>query len=140
MITQSYAIRGTQGVIESMNTFPCGSAYGRAHGRTRDFVRGKVYKWDFAGMADADSERGTVEFRQPPGSLGASDAVGWVMLTLCFVSGGLVLGNQLDGVDVVSEEGASMQDLWELVVRGAGMLGWEDGVGREVEGVFAWAE
>lgn len=32
-------------IVEKVNLFPAESAYGKSHGRTKDFVRGKVYKW-----------------------------------------------------------------------------------------------
>ena len=31
-------------IVEAMNLFPAKSAYGKAHGRKKDFIRGKVYK------------------------------------------------------------------------------------------------
>ncbi|TQN72959.1 hypothetical protein CSHISOI_02505, partial [Colletotrichum shisoi] len=73
--------RGTAAVVETMCLFPASSAYGRAHGRKKDFVHGKVYKWNFARLLGHDNSR-TIEFRQPPGSTCMEDAVGWVLLTL----------------------------------------------------------
>lgn len=107
-----------------MNLFPASSAYGRAHGKKTDFVRGKVYKWDLTGVLLAG--RGDVEFRQAPGSLGADEAVGWVMLGVGFVAGS-VGGGWMGG------EGGTREELWEVLCAGAGVLGWEVG---GVEGLF----
>ncbi|TDZ36144.1 hypothetical protein C8035_v007964 [Colletotrichum spinosum] len=68
-------------VVEAMCMFPASSAYGRAHGRKKDFVHGKVYKWNFARLLGKENTR-TIEFRQPSGSTCADDAIGWVLLTL----------------------------------------------------------
>lgn len=137
-------------VVETMNLFPAASAYARAHGKTADFVRGKVYKWNMEGMMSGGGGKGlgTVEFRQPPGSLTAEDAAGWVMLAVSFAAGALVVGPGLGvgagmtgmmgmmGVEAMgAEEGGSMEELWALLGAGAGSLGWE-GLGP-VEGIFA---
>lgn len=130
--------------MEAMNLFPASSAYGRAHGKHKDFVRGKVYKWDFSGMllspsssssssSGSGSVRGTVEFRQPSGSLVADDAAGWITLAAAFVAGAMVVGPSLGGD--VGDRGASPEELWALLVSGGEMLGW-DGLGA-VEGLFA---
>ncbi|KAI8161041.1 hypothetical protein K4K49_002389 [Colletotrichum sp. SAR 10_70] len=78
--------RGTSAVVEAMCIFPASSAYGRAHGRKKDFVHGKVYKWNFSRLLGNENGR-TIEFRQPSGSTCAEDAIGWVLLTLTFVAG-----------------------------------------------------
>ncbi|KAK0704580.1 putative amidoligase enzyme-domain-containing protein [Lasiosphaeris hirsuta] len=126
-------------VVEVVNLFPAASAYGRAHGKVRDFVRGKVYKWDFTGMLSASSGgaggqtvRGTVEFRQPSGSLVADDAAAWVTLAVAFVAGAMAVGLSLGGGGI--DHGASMEELWALLASGAEMLGWES-LGA-VEGLF----
>ncbi|KAK3339935.1 putative amidoligase enzyme-domain-containing protein [Lasiosphaeria hispida] len=126
-------------VVEAVNLFPAASAYGRAHAKVRDFVRGKVYKWDFTGMlappggaGGGQTVRGTVEFRQPSGSLVADDAAAWVTLAVAFVAGAMAVGPSLGGGGV--GQGASMEELWALLASGAEMLGWESlGV---VEGLF----
>ncbi|KAL2015663.1 hypothetical protein VTK56DRAFT_5041 [Thermocarpiscus australiensis] len=132
---------GARPVVEAMNLFPADSAYGKAHGKPGDFVRGKVYKWDFTGMLSAKDKdaggaggRGTVEFRQPPGSVAVEDAMGWVTLAVAFVVGAMVIGPRLGG-DGTQEAGASVDELWDLLVCGAQALGWES-LGA-VEGLFA---
>jgi len=122
-----------RGVVEAMNLCPAASAYGRAHGKKHDFVRGKVYKWDLSGMLPrtaGGTGLGTVEFRQPPGSLSAAEASGWVMLALAFVAASVESGFRV----VDGENGAEPEELWSLLMTGADALGWDDVTG--LEGVF----
>lgn len=128
---------GTHGtlsaVVEVMNLFPADSPAGRAVRAPADFVHGKVFKWNFAGVA---GRLGTVEFRQPPGSLGGDDAVGWVALAAAFVAGALALGPGLGGDSCSArEQGASLAELRALLRLGADALGWP-GLGV----VDAWLE
>jgi len=137
------AADSTRAVVESMNLCAASSAYGRAHGLKHDFVRGKVYKWDLSGMmprtaagggggsAGGAIPLGTVEFRQPPGSLHADEASGWVMLALAFVAASVESGFPV----VDGDEGAEPGELWDLLMAGAEALGWDDVAG--LEGVFA---
>jgi hypothetical protein len=143
----------TRAVVETMNLFPAASAYGKAHGKKHNFIRGKVYKWDFTGMLTRSSSsssssrdgsimpaRGTVEFRQPPGSTSAEDAKGWVSLVLAFVAGVTTTSStwSVSGAVRAAEgesEGGSVEELWGVVVNGASVLGWE-GVGA-ADGIFA---
>ncbi|KAK0647046.1 putative amidoligase [Cercophora newfieldiana] len=121
-------------VVEAMNLFPAASAYGRAHGKHKDFIRGKVYKWDFTGMlaSSGSTSRGTVEFRQPSGSLSAEEAAAWVTLAAAFVAGAMAVGPNLGGD--IGVQGASPEELWALLASGGEMLGWESLGG--VEGLF----
>ncbi|KAL2154586.1 hypothetical protein VTH82DRAFT_3262 [Thermothelomyces myriococcoides] len=60
---------------------PTGVALGVEPGA--DFVH-NAFRWDFASLsAGGAAGFGTVAFRQPPGSAGASDAIAWVMLVGC---------------------------------------------------------
>lgn len=144
----------TRAVVETMNLFPAASAYGKAHGKKHNFIRGKVYKWDFTGMLPRSSSsssssssrdgsitpaRGTVEFRQPPGSMTAEDAKGWASLVLAFVAGVTTTSPSWSASSAVGAEGGggwgSVEELWGVVVSGASVLGW-DGVGA-ADGIFA---
>lgn len=127
----------TRALVGSMNLFPATSTYGRAHGKKHDFVRGKVYKWDFSRMLPRPSSsksssavtlsQGTVEFRQPPGSRSAEDAKGWITLVLALVAGATKTTTWV-AASATGLEGATIGELWALIVTGASMLGW-DGVG-----------
>ncbi|KAK1832264.1 putative amidoligase enzyme-domain-containing protein [Podospora conica] len=128
------ASHSARAVVEVMNVFPASSAYGRVKRKKRDFVRGKVYKWDLEGMGGAGG-RGTVEFRQAGGCVEGWEAVGWVRLVVAFVAGAGVVGGELGGE--VEGEGATGEELWGLLVGGGEVVGWE-GLG-EVEGLFARA-
>ncbi|KAJ0281266.1 hypothetical protein CBS470a_008375 [Colletotrichum nupharicola] len=95
--------RGTSAVVEAMCIFPASSAYGRAHGRKKDFVHGKVYKWNFARLLANENGR-TIEFRQPSGSTCAEDAIGWVLLTLTFVAGATGGGNCVGALEAGGDD------------------------------------
>ncbi|KAM7194467.1 putative amidoligase enzyme domain containing protein [Naviculisporaceae sp. PSN 640] len=143
--TQAVQARMTRNIVAAMNLFPANSAYGRSHGKKKDFMRGKVYKWDFTGMLPSSygtgdnggAGRGTVEFRQPPGSLSAEDAAGWITLAVAFVAGAMAVGPHLGhgtgGADEI--QGGSPEELWGLLAAGSEALGWES-LGA-VEGLFA---
>lgn len=136
-------------VVEVMNLVSKESRYGVVRGKRADFVRGKTCKWDFSGFLQAEGSgsggadvvdrgiAGTVEFRQPPGSVKAADAVVWVTLAVAFVAGavevGMGLGNGVEGG--VREEGGSLEELWGLLMKGREVVGWTD---LEVlEGLFS---
>lgn len=144
--TTSSACQGSSSLflplVAAMNLDHAGSAYARGQGIPSDFVRGKRFKWNLEGMLlDSDGGgggRGTVEFRQPPGSLAADEAVGWVALALAFVAGALqvgpclILGAEDDGIgiggvqpDDAGEAGASLEELEGLLQCGGQALGWE---------------
>ncbi|KAF9878080.1 hypothetical protein CkaCkLH20_04656 [Colletotrichum karsti] len=92
------AQHGTPAVVEAMCIFPASSAYGRAHGRKKDFVHGKVYKWNLSRLLGNDHGR-TIEFRQPSGSTSAEDAIAWVLLTTTFVAGATGGGNCIGALE-----------------------------------------
>lgn len=141
-------------IVETMNLCAPTSRWALAHGRTAPFVRGKTYKWDFTGLlvasppaqdGGADCGRvavgnasgggggatggivGTVEFRQPSGSLTAEDALGWVVLGVEFVAGAVEVGAGLSmGLGVAGGKGGSFKELRGLLEVGREVLGWED--------------
>lgn len=129
------AVSSPRRVVELMNLFPASSAYGRARRAKRDFVRGKVYKWDLTGVLEGG--RGDVEFRQAPGSVDAAEAARWVGLAVAFVAGAVRFGQGVAswaGGDA-DAEGASAGELRLLLEAGAESVGWE-GLGG-VEELFA---
>ncbi|EPE06422.1 hypothetical protein F503_02550 [Ophiostoma piceae UAMH 11346] len=116
---------------EAVNLLPADCPYGRAHGKKRSFVHGKVFKWNFSGLpyeGSPASNLGTVEFRQPPGSVVADEACAWVTLALSFVAGVLAGDGGMAGVSV-QRGGASLEELWQVLQTGSLELGWEGGLG-----------
>ncbi|KAK3301701.1 uncharacterized protein B0T15DRAFT_563143 [Chaetomium strumarium] len=129
-------------IIEVMNLYSKDTNFARARGRRADFIRGKTYRWNLAGLLAAAGERkaedmdcgglGTIEFRQPPGSLTAEDAMSWATLAVAFVAAGVAYGRELGrGEDTVTEvwrgeEGGSLAELWEFLKGGCLALGWDE--------------
>ncbi|KAL2131086.1 hypothetical protein VTI74DRAFT_5560 [Chaetomium olivicolor] len=119
-------------VVEVMNMLSRTTTYAIVKGRKEDFVRGKTYRWDFTGLLSSASEGdvvergilGTVEFRQPPGSGSAEEAVGWVSLGVMFVVGAVEGGWETGGAGVAAE-GGSLEELRALVERGREVIGWK---------------
>ncbi len=140
-------------MAEAVNLLPADCAYGRAHGKKGSFVHGKVFKWNFGGLREVAPKAagtragganattkgraavdaafaGTIEFRQPPGSVAADEACAWVTLALAFVAG-VMAG---DGSQASGGQGASLAELWQVLQAGAVELGWSD-LGA-VDGLF----
>ncbi|KAM0322139.1 hypothetical protein ACHAQA_009627 [Verticillium albo-atrum] len=119
----SAQVDGIGAIVESMCLYPASSAYGRSHGRKRDFIHGKVYKWNLARLLAPRADTRTIEYRQPAGSTCPEDAMGWALLTLCFIAGAL----ESQGWSSPStDEVALWSDFWEHLCRGADALGLED--------------
>lgn len=117
-------------VVKVMNLYDKDSLLGRS-GKAKNgehFIHAKGYKWDFAGMIPSDenikgSGRGTVEFRQPPGSHSAEDAAIWIVLGCAFVAGAVVV----DASHVYPKpdgSGGSLEELEGFLYAGAEHLGW----------------
>ncbi|EAQ88835.1 predicted protein [Chaetomium globosum CBS 148.51] len=124
-------------VVEVMNLVAKESRYGVVRGKRADFVRGKTCKWDFSGFLRAETTTGggevvdrgiagTVEFRQPPGSVRAEEVVVWVTLAVAFVAGAVEVGMGLGVGGDVREEGGSLEELWGLLMKGREVVGWAD--------------
>ncbi|KAK3898593.1 hypothetical protein C8A05DRAFT_18862 [Staphylotrichum tortipilum] len=132
-------------LVKAMNLVTGSSNVGRARdSSTEDRMRGKTYRWDFTGLLRSSypstgkgdgAERsiaGTVEFRQPPGSGTAGEAVAWAVLGVAFVVGAGVVGGSLS---VGGEEaGGTLKELWEMLERGREVVGWGDL--KVLEGMF----
>ncbi|KAH6627511.1 hypothetical protein F5144DRAFT_630816 [Chaetomium tenue] len=124
-------------VVEVMNLVAKESRYGVVRGKRADFVRGKTCKWDFSGFLAATTATGggevvdrgiagTVEFRQPPGSVRAEDVLVWVTLAVVFVAGAVEVGMGLGVGGDVKQEGGSLEELWGLLMKGREVVGWAD--------------
>lgn len=120
-------------IARTMNLYPQDSATGRAHGHEADFVHGGVFKWNLAGLLPEGSGTGTVEFRQPPGSMSAAEARAWVVLAVGFVAG--AVGLDEGGTNVAALDG-SPEQLWCLVWHGVQASGVAGDM-SDVECLFA---
>ncbi|KAI8625623.1 putative amidoligase enzyme-domain-containing protein [Xylariaceae sp. FL1651] len=124
---------GTHDVVRAMCLFPARSAYGRAHGFTEDFVHG-VYKWDFSGLIlphEGGQGKGTLEFRQAPGSRSAEDVRTWVELAVAFAAGAVDVSadgyvTDTGGVGLDPNKRVRMEDLWWILSVGAQSSGIGD--------------
>ena len=87
------------------------SDYAKAVGKTQDFPH-YVFRWNFTPLAE--SNKGTIEFRQPPGCTGLKDTFLWIMFALGFVQGGNLYADTLDAT-----RPPTMDQLKSLVLNGA---------------------
>ncbi|KAI0392321.1 hypothetical protein F5Y17DRAFT_365244 [Xylariaceae sp. FL0594] len=138
----------TERIVRAMCLLPPDSVYGLAGGYKEDFVHG-VFKWDFSGLIPPtptpgldtipeDSEtattstsirkkaKGTLQFRQPPGSLSAEQARAYVELAVSFVAGAVVAAqtqSQAQSQSVPAPETerqreSDLDELWGLLFEG----------------------
>ncbi|KAF2112239.1 putative amidoligase enzyme-domain-containing protein [Lophiotrema nucula] len=68
------------------------SDYGRTLGQAADFIH-SPFRWNFSPLKFGG--KGTIEFRQPPGSASDADTTLWVTFTAAFVQGALKWGDNL---------------------------------------------
>ena len=131
-------------VVKVMNLFANRFARKGPGGEVKHEVRGKTYKWDFTGLLLSPTESdvgeggvsrekvegvergvpGTIEFRQPPASENADQALAWVVFGVAFVAGAGVVGGSLGAGG--GKEGGTVEELWEMVEKGMEVVGWED--------------
>lgn len=76
-----------------MCTYSKDSDYGRAMGYTNDFPH-HVFRWNFTPLSQG--AKGTIEFRQPPGSSSAAETQLWITLTASFIQGAIQYADSLD--------------------------------------------
>ncbi|KAK3497494.1 putative amidoligase enzyme-domain-containing protein [Neurospora hispaniola] len=69
------------------------SSTGRALGQRSDFPH-SGYRWNFLNLVHNKS-RGTIEFRQPPGSTTPGEAIAWIILAVCFAQVACAKGDSL---------------------------------------------
>lgn len=69
------------------------SSTGRALGQRSDFLH-SGYRWNFLNLVHNKS-RGTIEFRQPPGSTTSGEAITWIILAMCFAQVACAKGDSL---------------------------------------------
>jgi hypothetical protein len=64
-------------------------------GHVKEDVYDRDFKWNFTPLLNEDSNRRTIEFRQPPVSRSATDSVGWIRITTEFLQAAAG-GSELD--------------------------------------------
>lgn len=101
-----------------MCTFSKDSDYGSAMGYTHDFAH-HVFRWNFTPLSQG--AKGTIEFRQPPGSSSAADTQLWITFTASFIQGAIQYANNLDSTKV-----PTLELLKNVVINGASVSGVSD--------------
>jgi hypothetical protein len=89
-------------LVETMNLVSKTSPRDIALCMDHDFVHGKLFKWNMVGVMPSGAGidgcgRATVEFRRPPGSLSAEEAMGCVGVALAFVAGAVEVDGEQEG-------------------------------------------
>lgn len=88
------------------------SSTGRALGQRSDFPH-SGYRWNFLNLVH-HNQKGTIEFRQPPGSTTPGEAITWIILAVCFAQVACAKGDSLRAKDR-----PSVQTLGDWVYREA---------------------
>ncbi|KAK3395440.1 putative amidoligase enzyme-domain-containing protein [Sordaria brevicollis] len=88
------------------------SSTGVALGRHSDFAH-STYRWNFLNLVHYN-QKGTIEFRQPPGSTTAGEAITWIILAVCFAQVACAKGDSLR-----AKERPSVHTLGDLVFKEA---------------------
>lgn len=83
----------------------------------------KSFRWNFTPLAKKDGKgpRGTVEFRQPPGSTSEAQVFAWIEFTACFVQAAIEGSPKLN-----PENPPSLQRLVDFIKAGAKSAGVHD--------------
>jgi len=101
-----------------MCTFPRDSEYGKSMGKTTDFSH-NVFRWNFTPLGEGS--KGTIEFRQPPGSTNASNSRLWVQFATSFVQGAIQNADHLN-----AQTPPNLDLLKGFVLSGARISGVQD--------------
>ena len=101
-----------------MCTYSKDSDYGRAMGYTNDFPH-HVFRWNFTPLSQG--AKGTIEFRQPPGSSSAAETQLWITLTASFIQGAIQYADSLD-----STKPPTLELFKGVILNGAAVSGVSD--------------
>ena len=101
-----------------MCIFSKDSDYGSAMGYTHDFAH-HVFRWNFTPLSQG--AKGTIEFRQPPGSSSAADTQLWITFTASFIQGAIQYADNLN-----STKTPNLELLKSVVINGASVSGVSD--------------
>lgn len=105
------------------------SPYGKQLRKKEPFLA-TLFRWNFLSCK---SGKGTVEFRQPPGSEGKEDTLDWINLTVSFLAAAVLAADKL----APEKEPASLDELKSFVKLGAKAAGISQGQWALVENLFA---
>ncbi|ORX92743.1 putative amidoligase enzyme-domain-containing protein [Clohesyomyces aquaticus] len=94
------------------------SAYGKSMGYTQDFLH-HVFRWNFSPLSKG--AKGTIEFRQPPGSSSTADTELWITFAASFIQGAVQYGNNLD-----SAKPPTLELFKSVILNGAYIAGIAD--------------
>jgi len=94
------------------------SELGRSKKAKKDFQH-TPFRWNFTPLCEGT--KGTVEFRQPPGSTATTDSRKWIEFTVAYVQGAIALGDQID----LSRQ-PNLERLHGVVIEGARRSGVRD--------------
>jgi hypothetical protein len=109
-----------------MCAFSKDSEYGQGVGKTADFPH-YTFRWNFKPLTGGS--KGTIEFRQPPGSSSAANTKLWVTFAASFIQGAVLFAE----MSTSRPAGQRAKSGWLGVLRGprpAGWLDWPRGLGR----------
>lgn len=116
-------------VIRRMCLMSENSPYGKQL-RKKDPFMATFFRWNFIGCK---SGKGTVEFRQPPGSDGKEDTLAWTSFTVSFLAAAVATADKL----VPEKEPLSLDELKRFVQVGATAAGTSQRQRALVEKLFA---
>ncbi|KAI3396843.1 hypothetical protein diail_11615 [Diaporthe ilicicola] len=116
-------------VILHMCSMSENSPYGRQLRMKEPFISA-FFRWNFVGCK---SGKGTVEFRQPPGSDSKEDTLAWTTFAVSFLTAAV------SAADKISPENGptSLDELKEFIKIGAKLIGASRGHWALVEKLFA---
>jgi hypothetical protein len=101
-----------------MCAFSKDSEFGKSVGKTEDFMH-NVFRWNFTPLKGG--EKGTIEFRQPPGSATHHDSQLWVTFTAAFIQGAVQWADAIN-----AKEAPTLDLLKRYLINGAVYSGVQD--------------
>ena len=93
------------------------SPTGRSVGAKKDFKH-YTFRWNLANLEKA---KGTIEFRQPPGSTNPTKSIAWIMFAVCFARSASQNSTRLN-----PSIAGQLDQLQRFVVGGAEICGIQD--------------
>ena len=101
-----------------MCAFSKDSEYGKSAGKTANFPH-NVFRWNFTPLTEGS--KGTIEFRQPPGSANTFHSQLWIQFAASLLQGAIQYADRLD-----ARTPPSLDLLKSFVLNGASISGIQD--------------